>query len=71
MRSEALAAIKRACQAHGTARTNMVTRWEALRTAGHVHLSSAPPEMAAWLATFKDTLALLKGGSPEGRGHLD
>ena len=29
--------------------------------AGHVQVSSAPPEMAAWLATFKNILTELKG----------
>ena len=61
LRNEALVAIKRACQMHGTARTNVANRWEALRLAGHVQLASAPPEMASWLATFNDTLAELKG----------
>ena len=61
LRNEALAAIKRACQMHGAARTNVANRWESLRLAGHVQLASAPLEMASWLATFNDTLAELKG----------
>ena len=61
LRNEALVAIKRACQMHGAARTNVANRWEALRLAGHVQLASAPLEMASWLASFNDTLAELKG----------
>ena len=68
MRTEALDAIKRACQAHGTARTNMVTRWEALRTAGHLTFASTPPEIAALLATHTETLAMLRGRTKKAVG---
>ena len=61
MRTQALAAIKRACQQHGAAKNNMVARWQALVTAGNVRGSSAPPEMASWVATVKQTLAELAG----------
>ena len=61
LRTEALAAIKRACTTYGTARANVANRWETLRAAGHVQLSSAPPEMASWLSTFNDVLVELKG----------
>ncbi|WP_353239605.1 hypothetical protein [Limnohabitans sp.] len=68
MRTDALAAIKKACQAHGTARTNMAARWEALCTAGHGNMAGAPPDMAAWLNTFKDTLAYLKADAKKDVG---
>ena len=61
LRTEALVAINRACQAHGAARTNVATRWEALRAAGHVHLASAPPDIVSWLGMDNDTLAELRG----------
>ena len=60
LRNEALDAIKRSCQVHSPARTNMVVRWETLRTAGHVAEAITPPDMASWLNTYTNTLATLK-----------
>ena len=60
MRTQALAAIKRACREHGTQNKTVAARWEALRMDGHVQVGSTPPDMAAWLATFKETLAHVK-----------
>ena len=71
MRTDALAAIKKACQARGTARTNMAARWEALCTVGHEHTAGAPREMAGWVSTCKDILAYLKADATNIRGCMD
>ena len=60
LRNEALDAMERSCKVHSPARTNLVARWETLRTAGHVTEAITPPDMASWLNTYTNTLATLK-----------